>query len=263
MDTRIKETLYEFCFTPAIKWEKLANLAMKENWKYLNTESDFDYPILVNYIVFTFKKLYNLYKKDSTQNWLVFNGNSICINTGLLTKNYERIFMIIKEDQNKTPDQKPYITKGFYPESSAEVCKFDVLPKKAKFFDKVEDLIFNTDLRLVANFEHILENPENKARIPEGIRNNPNLITILNGEIDRVKKRIDSNYKVAVPQYYDNKLQFLLPLSLSDDPNKTDLVLAVDKISNTCYKGYTCLTLDMAYNNARQIAKPETNWLAR
>ena len=27
------------------------------------------------------------------------------------------------------------------------------------------------------------------------------------------------------------------------------------------YQGHTCLTMDMAYSNARLIAKPESNWL--
>ena len=43
--------------------------------------------------------------------------------------------------------------------------------------------------------------------------------------------------------------------------NKADVAIAVSKKDN-CYQGHTCLTLDMAYNNARLIAKPESNWLA-
>lgn len=27
------------------------------------------------------------------------------------------------------------------------------------------------------------------------------------------------------------------------------------------YQGHTCLTLDMAYNNARLIARPNSDWL--
>ena len=37
--------------------------------------------------------------------------------------------------------------------------------------------------------------------------------------------------------------------------------LTVTKVGNY-YQGHTCLTLDMAYNNARLIAKPESNWLS-
>lgn len=43
--------------------------------------------------------------------------------------------------------------------------------------------------------------------------------------------------------------------------NKPDIAIAVTKKENS-YQGHTCLTLDMAYNNARLIAKPESNWLS-
>ena len=32
-------------------------------------------------------------------------------------------------------------------------------------------------------------------------------------------------------------------------------------IKNGYYQGHTCLTLDMAYNNARLIVKSESTWL--
>lgn len=85
------------------------------------------------------------------------------------------------------------------------------------------------------------------------------MINILNGAIDTMKKRVSANYKLAIPQYYDGKIQLLLPLCLMSD-NKADVAIAVTK-KDKCYQGHTCLTLDMAYNNARLIAKPENNWL--
>lgn len=74
-----------------------------------------------------------------------------------------------------------------------------------------------------------------------------------------MKKRVSENYKLAIPQYFDGKIQLLLPLCLQSD-SKPDLALVVTKVGNY-YQGHTCLTLDMAYNNARLIAKPESNWL--
>ena len=73
------------------------------------------------------------------------------------------------------------------------------------------------------------------------------------------KIRIKENYKSAVPQYFNGKIQFLIPISLGD-PSVVDLSLAVGK-DGGIYTGHTCLTLDMAYNNARLIAKPESDWL--
>lgn len=69
-----------------------------------------------------------------------------------------------------------------------------------------------------------------------------------------------TNVSVENP-YFNGQIQLLLPLCLVD-PDKTDLALVVTKNSSgSYYQGHTCLTLEMAYNNARLIAKPESNWL--
>lgn len=72
---------------------------------------------------------------------------------------------------------------------------------------------------------------------------------------------INANYKTAVPQYYKGKIQLLIPICLINE-NVPDLALVVSKneIGNQ-YLGHTCLTLDMAYNNARLIARPDSIWL--
>ena len=81
------------------------------------------------------------------------------------------------------------------------------------------------------------------------------------GAIETMKKKVTANYKIAVPQYFNGKIQLLLPLCL-EDPDVPDVALVVTK-NNTgnYYQGHTCLTLEMAYNNARLIAKPESHWL--
>ena len=76
-----------------------------------------------------------------------------------------------------------------------------------------------------------------------------------------MKKKVTANYKIAVPQYFDGKIQLLLPLYLLEK-SQPDLALVVTKnqLGNS-YQGHTCLTMQMAYNNARLIAKPDSNWL--
>lgn len=74
----------------------------------------------------------------------------------------------------------------------------------------------------------------------------------------KYKSQHKENY---VPQYYEGKIQLLLPLCLMSD-DKPDVAIAVTKKDNS-YQGHTCITLDMAYNNARLIAKPESNWLSQ
>ena len=91
-------------------------------------------------------------------------------------------------------------------------------------------------------------------------RDSPILPMLFQGAaLEYAKVRIMENYKAAVPQLFNGKIQFLIPISLGD-PKKVDLSLAVSKVEGV-YTGKTCLTLDMAYNNARLIAKPESDWL--
>ena len=61
------------------------------------------------------------------------------------------------------------------------------------------------------------------------------------------------------PQYYKGQVQLLLPLCF-DNPQRADLALVVER-HQTFYRATTCLTLDMAYNNARQLARPDRDWL--
>ena len=95
--------------------------------------------------------------------------------------------------------------------------------------------------------------------MPKSISESKLKLQLLTGVIDTSIKKVIANYKLAVPQNYDGKIQLLLPLFFEND-DKPDLALAVTK-KNGYYQGHTCLTLDMAYNNARLIAKPESTWL--
>jgi hypothetical protein len=81
------------------------------------------------------------------------------------------------------------------------------------------------------------------------------------GAIEEVKKKIKTNYKIAVPQYYRGKIQLLLPLCLTPHSPNPDLALAIYKVDENIYCAKTCFTLKMAYTNARLIVKPQSDWL--
>lgn len=69
-------------------------------------------------------------------------------------------------------------------------------------------------------------------------------------------------YKIAIPHWYDHKIQLLLPLVLTGNDNIPDLALVVDKDKNrNIYRGKTVLTLDQAYIDARIITSPDSDWL--
>lgn len=133
--------------------------------------------------------------------------------------------------------------------------------ERANYFEQPELLLFDWHYPIDVYYKHILEDERNKSRLPKEFLSSNNKINIINGALDTMKKKISANYKLAIPQYYEGKIQLLLPLCLMSD-DKPDVAIAVTKKDN-CYQGHTCLTLDMAYNNARLIAKPEINWLSQ
>ena len=58
---------------------------------------------------------------------------------------------------------------------------------------------------------------------------------------------------------YMGRVQYLLPIYLTK-MDKPDLAMTLT-VMDGYYLGNTCLTLEMAYLNARAIAKPVTPWL--
>lgn len=88
-----------------------------------------------------------------------------------------------------------------------------------------------------------------------------NLQNYINGCIVATKEKLRRNYKLAVPQYFitTGTIQLLIPLCLGD-PGVADLAIVVEDYG-TMYRASTCLTLDMAINNARLIARPDRDWL--
>ncbi len=75
-------------------------------------------------------------------------------------------------------------------------------------------------------------------------------------------KRVEWNYKTAVPMYYPTKNigALLLPLMLVT-PDRVDVALVVTKEPSGAYQGQTILTLGMAYENSRLVSKPDSDWL--
>lgn len=220
--------------------EQLSQIADKENW------SNSTYPnngILANYIVKTYDKLTSEKKIIIGQDYALFN-------TGLFNKYYDPIYAYQKGTEIS------FLTG--YELSSMGITD---RPERANYFENPELLLFDWHYPIDVYYKHILDDEKNKNRLPQEFLNSNNKINIINGALDTMKKRVFANYKLAIPQYYEGKIQLLLPLCLMSD-NKPDVAIAVTKKIN-CYQGHTCLTLDMAYNNARLIAKPESNWLSQ
>ena len=98
----------------------------------------------------------------------------------------------------------------------------------------------------------------------DGQRLRRDIQTGLISAIETSKKYCKWNYKTAIPVYYSktNSISLLLPLKLSqEDDIHADVALVVEKLENGNYQGQTIFTLEMAYQDARQICRPNSDWL--
>lgn len=217
---------------------QLAKIANKECW------SNSSYPnngILANYLVKTYDKL-------TSEKKIIIGKNYALFNTGLFNKYFDPIYAY--------QSGKNILFLTAYELSNLGIVE---RAERANYFEKPELLLFDWHYPIDVYYKHILDDEKNKKRLPKSFLCSNNKINIINGALDIMKKKISANYKLAIPQYYEGTIQLLLPLCLMSD-DKPDVAIAVTK-KNSCYQGHTCLTLDMAYNNARLIAKPESDWL--
>ena len=231
--------------------EELVNLAQKENWNYRYATSSDEYPILVNYLRQTCQRL-----RDENKLSTSVDDQRVCFNTGLVTENQEEIFALF--ELTSAGNQK-WQLMGFFKESSRVLLPFNPLPQIADYFDDPRDLLYDVRLEMRINYDHIIEH--NKDRFPEPYNSQTSyqLRNYLDAVVKQAVKRVKRNYKAAVPQYYQGRIQLLLPLCF-ETPNRADLALVVER-HNDVYRANTCLTIDMAYNNVRVLAKPGNEWL--
>ncbi|HEY9810855.1 MAG TPA: DUF3825 domain-containing protein [Halomicronema sp.] len=252
--------LFDFAYFPGYDAaiDYLAeNLAQKEKWDYQHTPTSQKKPILRSYLNYTFRRLHE-------QDKIIFIEERAFFNTGLVTENHEEIFAVF--EKNRIPEKQEFCFKKFYKESHRLLRLCHPLPERASYFNDPTNLIY--DIRLGEpriDYDHIIN--KNRDRIPEPYKSKDNdeLYGYLELAVRRAIKRVKQNYKVAVPQYFWDRnassglLQLLLPLCLTPQ-SRADLALVINREGNV-YTGETVLTIDDAYNNARLLAKPDTEWL--
>ncbi|HOV51122.1 MAG TPA: DUF3825 domain-containing protein [Candidatus Cryosericum sp.] len=270
---------------------ELVALAEKESWDYKYTSSAHQFPILHNYLLHTFTRVDEEKKiaYDDLQ-----RPQQACFNTGLLTPNYEQIFAYFAPNNRFPRVPQKWELVGFLKESDHRLTQFR-LPDMPRFFDDPAELVFNPDRDIRADIDHIIvdnqrrfldclkmrstapssgafmmasdeEPASNIAQDPGGmddeVRND--LRHKLSSSIDDAKKRARRNFKIAVPQFFrpsggQGHIQLLLPLYIRTK-NRADLALTISH-EGMAYVASTVLTLDMAYNNARLLARPDSEWL--
>jgi len=273
----------------------LKNLALKERWYYKNQDPKFPFPILSKYLTYTF------YRLASEKNKIVISDKYAAFNTGLVDKRYEPIFALFEKNK-VPGKQKWYFHEFCIPgeDKAGKILTsyFNPLPKRAHYFNHISDMIYDINapepqldwshiiLENIARFpfEFLLENSprnfelldttkmtlieqdqyfkqlanaiENDSKVYRAIKNR------LKDSVDLALKRVQWNYKTAIPMYYPktNKVSLLLPLALLDD-EVIDLALVIERTHSGNYLGHTILPLAWAYSNARLITRPDSDWL--
>lgn len=266
------KTALAYCLRP------LKKMAEEEDW------GDDDI-ILVNYFVHTFHELSNAQKKDNNGRYIIAYDNSIYFNTGLITSNMESIYATFERNRNSASrgtDAHPQYFINHNPNNfMRDVYMIDhcnPLPDRCRYFNDYTQLIMDGTKTPLVNWNHIIN--ENWARI-EGVlfskKNNvseepmdkkkDNAQILLEGALRRALNRVQANYRTAVPHSFQGELQLLLPLCIKE-ANVPDLVLTISRRDakpprpgEFSYVAKTILTRDMAYMNARLVARPERDWL--
>ena len=304
--------LFHWSRIPNLKIKELAEKALAEKWYYgtANAADAENYPILKNYLAYTFKRLVfedKILYGDVAD--AAHTGEEYAaFNTGLVDQKYEYIYALFKKN---TMSPQPYwylldfVVAG---EQSGKTLArlFYPLPKRADYFEnQFRNMVYDTSTQLLCDYTHIIverigrfplrflqENcPPNMLDIDgikleevypkhakdserkhyfeqlgERIRNTPmvlnNLKNRLEAAIHLTLKRVEWNYKTAIPVYFPtrNLCSLLLPLCLSEE-GQVDLALVVEPLQSGAYQGQTVLPLDLAYNNSRLLTRPDSDWL--
>lgn len=275
-------------------FEDLKNLALNERWYYHQQNSRQPYPILVKYLKYTF------YRLRQEGNKIIELENYAAFNTGLVDRRYEPIYAMFV----KTPASirkwrfESFCIAGEDKFGKELVRHFNPLPKRAHYFDRSSDMLYDTlSPKPELDWHHIVV--ENIDRLPaefmyencpknftlknvEGLNNMEqeeyylqlakaikddnkayrNITNRFKDALELSLKRIEWNFKTGIPMYFPtlNKMSILLPLALVDDEH-VDIALVVEKTESGNYLGHTILPLEWAYSNARLVCRPDSDWL--
>lgn len=245
--------------------EYLASIAMPEPWKFKNPSyerKNAEYAVLERYLFSVFRhqviSAENAFSPMEADQIFFLRSGYACFHTGLMSRKFKDIYAFFERNRYDWASQD-WVLKGFYDDTSPAVRIIGTLPLKPYSNLYATQSCFRPDWPIRVNVQHILESPENLSRIPEAVRGFGNLPLLLEAGVEAARRTASYTPSIVVPQLYQNRIQFLLPICLLD-PGKPDIALTISEMEDY-YLGNTCLTLEMTYCNARQLARPTAPWL--
>jgi len=275
---------------------RLSEMALPEDWEFKNSSNPSQpLPILYNYLLQTFARL-AFEKKvliDDSSSYAVFN-------TGLVDNIYKPIYALFRRQRNPIfPWLFWDFCKAAEGTTGKQLVRhFHPLPERAHYFEDPADVLYHpaagipqVDLAHVV-VDNISRWPAEfiETNLPNGFATVPTdglseeeskqyfeelgkaiqadaaayraYTSRFESALELAVKRVSWNFKTAVPMYYPTvqKVQLLLPLCIMRD-DVVDTSLAVERTPSGQYLGHTILPLDWAYNNARLVCRPDSDWL--
>lgn len=271
----MKNALFEFAYIP--RWYDqlydLASMALPESWRFREptyiTKNE-ETPILERYINFIFNKQYTEFSYEENPiraDQLFYKRNEVCcFHTGLLTRRYKGIYAFFQRNKKKDT-LLDWHFKGFVDETSPHLRYIQPLPEKPGFLVHDYEARYHSEWPIRVNTEHLLFDEGNRSRLPEYMQTNSklNLSLLLETAVEIARRHADVVPSIVVPQIYQGRLQYLLPLYLSKMQGignaLPDVALALSPMEDGYYSGHACLTLEMSLANARVLARPTAVWL--
>ena len=263
----IQSDLFEFAYVP--DWYRhlhdLKCMALPEAWQFKKPAvetKNAETPILERYIHTIFRKQAIEFNSEQEYNkalkYFYIENECACFHTGLYTPSYKGIYGCFFRNK-KQDSMLEWYFKGFCDEMSPWLKYIEPLPERPVYHMAQQGLNFNPEWSIRVNVEHILGDEENLNRIPAKIRKAKNLPLLLETAVELARRNAVIEPGLISAQGYMGRVQYLLPIYLTK-MNKPDLAMTLT-VMDGYYLGNTCLTLEMAYLNARAIAKPSAPWL--
>ena len=154
-----------------------------------------DNGILKGYLENTFRRLYEEGKVREEKEYALFH-------TGLFNHYYQPIYAYFVP--NVVPDRQKWYLEGFYTDYSLLKIKITDLPPRAAYVENPSDLVFDTKLPVVPQYEHIFDDEENVQRLPSAVRESGMRVQLFDGALQQTRRILESDYKAAIPQYYNH-----------------------------------------------------------
>lgn len=183
------------------KYSALADLALKERWHYGTDETDQDYPILRNYLNYTFKRLSYEGKILVAIDYENRDDEYAAFNTGLVDRKYDDIFALFKKNTRYDDGRYWYLLDFVVAGEDAGKTLtrlFNPLPERADYFEnKIENMLYDTKTGdLSCDYTHFIT--ERTSRIPRELleENCPPEIFEIDGlNLDKVSSPTISHYQ--------------------------------------------------------------------